>query len=272
MVSERSDARERRPSAHPPPRRASSEAARLAAVRAVGLDPGLAIECDRIAAAAAHSCSVEAAGVSLVGAAVRYLGARSLPITSMPRAGSFCGDVVACGAPLLVADAAAMPDFSDHPMVRDCLMRAYAGVPVVDRDGHALGAVCVFSPEPGRFAETAFDDLSALAAYVEEKLSALDRRPAAPSQAWLGVKTSRAWRDDAQRPGLIVLRVAKHSPAEAAGLRPADLLHSVDEHVLYRPIDLMAALAGLDPGSAAVVRYHRRGRVMTCRAVLGTER
>ena len=64
-------------------------------------------------------------------------------------------------------------------------------------------------------------------------------------QGWLGVRTlgSRSY-GRGEQPGLIVLSVAAGSPAAQAGLRPTDILHAIDQHVLRRPADVVAALAG----------------------------
>jgi GAF domain-containing protein len=66
------------------------------------------------------------------------------------RSQSFCAVVVhRPGEPIIVGDASADPRFQNLEIVRSPpFVRFYAGMPIVDRNGYALGAVCVADPEP----------------------------------------------------------------------------------------------------------------------------
>ncbi|QJU58520.1 GAF domain-containing protein [Sphingomonas sp. AP4-R1] len=67
-----------------------------------------------------------------------------------PRSVSFCAHAIhRPGEPLVVEDARQDPRFSNNPLVTsDPGVRFYAGVPLVDRMGYALGALCVVDMTP----------------------------------------------------------------------------------------------------------------------------
>ena len=67
-----------------------------------------------------------------------------------PRIHSFCHHtVLKPGEPMIVSDARRDPRFANSPLVlgTPCI-RFYAGVPLVDSSGYALGALCVADTEP----------------------------------------------------------------------------------------------------------------------------
>jgi len=67
-----------------------------------------------------------------------------------PRNQSFCHyAVLQPGEPMIVPDARRDPRFSHNPLVLAAPgIRFYAGVPLVDSSGYALGALCVADSEP----------------------------------------------------------------------------------------------------------------------------
>ena len=77
---------------------------------------------------------------------------------------SFCQYVIADRAPLVVADAAAHPRTAGNPSVAGMGVRAWAGFPVLDRDGHALGSFCVMDVVPRAWSD---DDVAVLGALAE---------------------------------------------------------------------------------------------------------
>jgi len=56
---------------------------------------------------------------------------------------SFCKHPVGEGEPLVVADARKHPLIGGYPGVIELGLVAYAGIPLVTSEGHALGTVCV---------------------------------------------------------------------------------------------------------------------------------
>ena len=200
--------------------------------------------------------------------------ALGLPSREVGREASFSDRTIEAASPLIVPDALADPEFASHPMVRERGgIRFYAGVPLEDADGYRVGAVCVMDAVPGDAGPPEIAILSGVATRLVAALAAyrdsisgtisLAERPQVPS--WIGVRTVAAANgDDDPEPGLIVLSVAWNSPAGRAGLRPSDILLSIDGAVLRQPGDATVALLGRPPGSPAVLHVLRCGRVLTC--------
>src|SRR5437870_3914586 len=91
-----------------------------------------------------------------------------------------------------------------------------------------------------------------------------DEAAATPRGAWIGVSTrglSDGWRDREEywARGVMVVEVARGSPADQAGMGPGDVLVSVDSHTLQNPSDLEEVEGGLEPGRAVPVVLARDG-------------
>ena len=65
-----------------------------------------------------------------------------------PLSHSFCQHVVAEKAPVIISDARKDERLLDNHAIRDLGVIAYLGVPLITRDGHAVGALCVIDHEP----------------------------------------------------------------------------------------------------------------------------
>ncbi|MCK5941389.1 MAG: GAF domain-containing protein, partial [Planctomycetes bacterium] len=71
------------------------------------------------------------------------------PRGQLARERSFGTHTIASTETLVVRDARAEDRFADHPQVTgDPGIRFYAGQPLIDGDGHALGSLCVFDRAP----------------------------------------------------------------------------------------------------------------------------
>ena len=79
---------------------------------------------------------------------------------------SFCGQVVATGEPLVLEDARRHPLLRHNPVIRELGWVAYAGVPLVTRLGHTIGALCVADKTPRLWSERDIALLQDLAASV----------------------------------------------------------------------------------------------------------
>lgn len=128
---------------------------RLAALRATGLlDTPPAEGFDRLTDLVRRVLAVPVALVSLVdesrqffksqaGLKEPWASRRETPLTH-----SFCQYAVAAQEPLVVSDA------REHPLLRDSLaipdlgVIAYAGMPLIDEQGHALGTLCAIDTQP----------------------------------------------------------------------------------------------------------------------------
>jgi PAS domain S-box-containing protein len=149
---------------------------RLAALRETELlDTGPEEAFDRLSRLAARLLRVPLAMVSLVDGERQVAkslaaapGAPALP-REMPLAHSFCKHAVASGQPLRVGDALEDPRFRDNPAVALGL-RAYLGIPLVTRAGHALGTLCVGDGAPREWSPEDVAALSELAGIAVEEI------------------------------------------------------------------------------------------------------
>lgn len=101
---------------------------------------------------------------SMVGLPEVWLSGRDTPLSY-----SFCQHAVALGVPLVIEDA------RRHPLVRTdpATLRgviAYAGIPLVTSDGHALGTLCAIDFQPRAWGDQEVQLLAELAAAVVTKI------------------------------------------------------------------------------------------------------
>ncbi|MBD5606286.1 MAG: diguanylate cyclase [Candidatus Eremiobacteraeota bacterium] len=129
-----------------------NEERRLAALREYALldtapDPAY----DAFARLAAEICETPMAAVSLVDAGRQWMKATVGfgDLTEVSRDVSFCAHAIVDDGLTEVADATLDPRFADNPVVfGGPELRFYAGVPLVDRGGNALGTLCALDRAP----------------------------------------------------------------------------------------------------------------------------
>jgi formate hydrogenlyase transcriptional activator len=80
---------------------------------------------------------------SQVGLAEPYASLRQSPLTH-----SFCKHAVGSGEPVIVPDSRGDPRFAQNPNIMALGVIAYAGIPLIDSEGHALGTFCVVDGKP----------------------------------------------------------------------------------------------------------------------------
>jgi EAL domain-containing protein (putative c-di-GMP-specific phosphodiesterase class I) len=130
-------------------------------------DPAL----DSLADLAAQSCDAERGFVSLVEAdRLVFAGVSGQDRDGVPRSGTFTDWVVDNQTALVVPDARRDARFARHERVVNDSCRAYAGVPLIGRDGLPLGALCVISQTPRDFASHQLQALRTLARSVMAQL------------------------------------------------------------------------------------------------------
>jgi GAF domain-containing protein len=100
-----------------------------------------------------------------------FAASQGLEIRETPRSQSFCAHAIhRPGEPMVVTDARDDPRFAANPLVLDDPnIRFYAGVPLVDRNGYALGALCIIDIEPRQLPENLIE-LTLLAHEAERLL------------------------------------------------------------------------------------------------------
>jgi excisionase family DNA binding protein len=150
-----------------------NEAARLAALAASQLiDTPPEARFDRIVRLAAQVTGSPIALVSLLTSTRQWFKARvGLEAQETPREWAFCSHAVLAADVFVVEDAATDPRFRDNPLVQgDPKIRFYAGVPVRDDAGRALGTLCVIDREPRKLRGAELQALVDLADIASEEV------------------------------------------------------------------------------------------------------
>lgn len=155
---------------------ASEDAARVAALRALGLlDTPPEDRFDTIARIAQRLFNVRSVGVNLVDRDRQFTKAAlgDLALGDMPREESMCTFTVQEDALLEIPDAHADPAWASHPsVVGDLAIRFYAGVPLRTPGGERIGALCLIDRNPRqRLDDDEREMLDALAELVERELA-----------------------------------------------------------------------------------------------------
>ena len=131
---------------------------------------------DRIAQLARTVLGVPVALVSLVDRTQQvFPGAAGLPEPwqtdrATPLSHSFCQHVVVTASPFVLADARIDPIVGHNLAIRDLGVIAYAGIPLVDLDGHVAGSLCAIDHEPREWTSSELGLLSDLAAACSAEL------------------------------------------------------------------------------------------------------
>jgi GAF domain len=157
---------------------AVEDGGRLDALHATGLlDSDISPSFDRLARLAAHVLHAPVALVSLVDADRQFFkSCLGLPEPWASRRGSplthsFCQHAVASREPLLVSDAREHHVLRGNPAIRDMGVVAYAGIPLIDADGHALGTLCVIDSQPRHWTTHQVQLLGDIAASVVTEIT-----------------------------------------------------------------------------------------------------
>ncbi len=142
---------------------------RLDAVRRTGLlDSPPEPTFDRLTRLAAKLVDVPATFISLVDKDRDFYKScfgfpEPLASTRQMEGGTFCHHALVAGEPLLIPDTTADPKFRDVPTVQSLGVRAYAGIPLMTGDGHAIGSFCAIDFKPRQWSTRDVEVLSELA-------------------------------------------------------------------------------------------------------------
>jgi PAS domain S-box-containing protein len=140
---------------------------------------------DALADTAAATAAAPIALISLVGKnRLHFKAHHGLPgVTGDKRGGSFCTYAIQGREILEVPDARLDQRFADNPMVTGKPhIRFYAGVPLIDAAGAALGTICVLDTEPRTLAVNQRAGLAAIAKATVELFEARRRQREERSQ------------------------------------------------------------------------------------------
>ena len=170
------------------------EAARLASLRELGiLDTAPEQIYDDVVALASAICGTPIALINFVDAERQWGKALvGLESSEAPRDASFCARTIMLDDLLVVPDTLADPAWATNPQVTGKPgLRFYAGAPIRDEHGNALGSVCVADRAPRELDPTQLDALRILArqtaSHLELRRSSAELRRLAVHDALTGL-------------------------------------------------------------------------------------
>ncbi len=144
----------------------TSEAARVAALnRYAILDSEPEQSFDDLVTLAAHICHAPMAMLSLVDDHRQWFKSKlGVQVRETPRETSICAHAIQQGNLFIVPDTLQDERFSQNPLVTgEPHVRFYAGAPLINEDGFALGTLCVVDREPRELEPEQKEAISALA-------------------------------------------------------------------------------------------------------------
>ncbi len=223
---------------------ASPEQQRLAALKAYKiLDTATEQDYDELTELAAAICQTPIALISLVDQDRQWFKSRKgLDVTETERSQSFCAHAIQQPTELMqVEDANIDERFKDNPLVTgDPHITFYAGMPLVDDEGHALGSLCVIDNKPRRLDEAQQRALKVLARQVVGKLNlrkkVIDLEMAHTDNAALHTKSRESEHN--------LRRIIEQSPAAIIVFRGANLMIDAANPAMLTLLDQEAGIVG----------------------------
>ncbi|WP_052501662.1 PAS domain S-box protein [Thiomicrospira microaerophila] len=150
-----------------------NESARLAALYRLNVLDTAPEECyDRLTRLTQQMFNVPISVVSLIDADRQWFKSRQgLDVCETGRDVSFCGHAILGEDIFEIEDATQDPRFSANPLVvSEPKIRFYAGVPLITREGHAMGTLCIIDFKPRKLTEAQRSALRDLADAVLSEL------------------------------------------------------------------------------------------------------
>jgi len=158
-----------------------NEAGRLVALASYEIfDTGEEKDFDAIATIASAICGTPISLITFIDEKRQWFKSHiGTELTENFRDLSFCTHAIA-GADeiMIVPDALQDERFCNHPVVKEARVTFYAGVPLINEDGYALGTLCVLDQQTHDFNAAQVAALKALASQVVDKIE-LRRKVAA---------------------------------------------------------------------------------------------
>jgi len=152
----------------------ANEADRLAALRSYDIfDTGEEKDFDALTSLASAICQIPVALITFIDEKRQWFKSHhGTEYTENLRELSFCTHAIASGDEIMVVpDARRDERFANNPMVTGPTKIAfYAGVPLVNEDGYALGTLCVLDQESHSLSTQQLDALKTLAKQVVDKV------------------------------------------------------------------------------------------------------
>lgn len=172
----------------------SNEKQRQAALESYSiLDSAPEIAYDDIVSLASAICGVPIALVTMIDKDRQWFKAKKgIDSTETSRDVSFCGHAIHSSDVFEVDDASLDERFATNPLVADGpKIRFYAGAPLIDSQGFALGTLCVIDKEPKKLTAEQIEALEALARQVTRNIETRRWAETIKTQQSLLVQTGR---------------------------------------------------------------------------------
>ena len=252
--------------------RREDEEDRLTALRNMQiLDTDAEPAFDDLALLASHICETPMAAITFVDTDRQWFKARvGMPVSETPRSVAFCAHAIANDGIFLVRDAEQDSRFRDNPQVTgDPHVRFYAGAPLMSREGHAVGTLCVIDSRPRTLTPDQMQALDALRRQVEAQLE-LRRR-----LAELKLSHANIQKLTAMMPLCSTCQFSMTIPADPAAIpRVTDGVTSVLTQKHWPEDQVMAVELALQEAVANAIRHGCHGdpsKQLQCTVNIDTE-
>ena len=213
----------------------SREAQRLAALHCLELlDTPPCETFDGITRIVAQSLDVPIALVSLVDGKRQWFKSRvGIEASQTSRDASFCAHAVLERQILSVPDATRDSRFAGNPLVTEepCI-RAYLGVPLYSREGHALGTLCAIDTRPRVFDERQCRTLETLAKVVQDLIQARELARASHRLLESAATQEQLFRDTFEHAAAGIAHTGLASRCLRVNQRALDMLGYTEDELL----------------------------------------
>ena len=211
---------------------------------------------DDLTLLASHICETPMAAITFVDTDRQWFKARvGIPVSQTPRSVAFCSHAIGKDGIFVVGDAEKDAAFRDNPHVTgDPHIRFYAGAPLLSREGHALGTLCVIDSRPRTLTSDQLNALDALRRQVEAQLE-LRRRIAE-----LKISNENVQKLTAMMPLCSTCQFSMTIPADPTAIpRITDGVTSVLTQAHWPEDQVMAVELALQEAVANAIRHGCRG-------------